>query len=61
MMKAVIRVTLTLFIVVVIYLIVYWKFLSPQFQRSGPASNIVALLIGLFIGIILWKKRQYFE
>ncbi len=55
-MKNVIRTTLTLFAVLVIYLLIYRTCFSDGFRRSGHEANFISLSIAIPLGIILWKQ-----
>ena len=60
-MKNVIRITLTLFAVFVIYLLIYWTCFSNGFRRTGHEANYTSLSIAVLLGIILWKQIDNFS
>jgi len=49
---------LTLFAVMIIYLLVYWTCFSDGFRRTGYEANFISLSIAILIGIVLWKKIE---
>lgn len=57
-MKTIVRITLSLFVVMVIYLLIYWKCFSDEFRKAGNKSNVISLLIAIVIGIVVWKKIE---
>lgn len=57
-MKNVIRIMLTLFAVMVIYLLIYRIFFSDGFRKTGYRANLISLSIAILIGIVLWKKIE---
>lgn len=57
-MKTFIRITLTLFAVIILYLFIYWKIISkmPASHYIGLPPNVISLFIAIAIGILLWEQ-----
>lgn len=60
-MKTVVRITLSLLVIIVVYLLIYWNFFSNEFRRTGIESNVISLLIAMIIGFAVWVKIDKFS
>jgi len=54
-MKSVVRFILAAFLVIILYLVAYWKIFSAELRNSGHQANYIALAIAIILGVIAWR------